>query len=558
MSINTNLRFTILYLSLFALIFSCDTAPKHSKLKIFKYNQVSCRSADPADAGSQGVIWVVNQVFNGLVQMDDKMNIKPCLAKYWEVDPSGKQYKFHLRTNVNFHDDESFEGGIGRKMTAHDFVYSFNRIIDPKTSSVGAWVFNGKVTKEDPFVAVNDSVFQINLLQPFPPFLGMLGMQYCSVVPKEAVDFYGRDFPKHPIGTGPFRFKKWDEGKKMYLVKNKSYWERYGNDSLPYLDAIKITFIQDKHTELMAFLKGDLDFLTSIDPSIKDELLTIKGDLRPEFEDKLIFNKLPYLNTEYLGFMTDPSIKKDVNGKSLEGHPVFNKKVRQAIAHAIDKDEIVKFLRNSIGTPAHHGFIPPVMYGDMEYTWKGFNYDPNIAMKLLAEAGYPNGKGIPKIDMFVEHGAQDVCTAIHGQLKKIGIDINLVPTNKSFIKAEREKSTLICFYGQWIMDYPDPETFLTCFYGENPSSPNFTRYQNPAFDLKYEASINTLDDYSRMKLYMDLDSMSTYDAPLIPIYYDQIVNFTHAHVQGLSVTPSKLLSLKYVDLIKEEGETIKK
>ena len=112
MSINTNLRFTILYLSLFALIFSCDTAPKHSKLKIFKYNQVSCRSADPADAGSQGVIWVVNQVFNGFVQMDDKMNIKPCLAKYWEVDPSGKQYKFHLRTNVNFHDDESFEGGI--------------------------------------------------------------------------------------------------------------------------------------------------------------------------------------------------------------------------------------------------------------------------------------------------------------------------------------------------------------------------------------------------------------------------------------------------------------
>ena len=547
---------TLIALFILTLLFiaSCNTAPKQSNLKIFKYNQASCRSADPADAGSQGVIWVVNQVFNGLVQMDDRMNIKPCLAKYWMLDETGTKYTFYLRTDVYFHDHTSFESGVGRKMTAHDFVYSFNRIIDPKTSSVGAWVFNGKVKEENPFVAVNDSVLEINLRQSFPPFLGMLSMQYCSVVPREVVEFYGKDFAKHPIGTGPFRFKKWDEGKKMYLVRNTKYWEKYGNDTLPYLDAVKITFIQDKHTELMAFLRGDLDFLTSIDASIKDELLTIKGDLRPEFSNDFVFNKLPYLNTEYLGFMIDSTKEFDVNGKSLKGHPVFNKKVRQAIAHALDKDEIVRYLRNSIGTPAHKGFIPPVMFGDMPYNWQGYKYNPNKALDLLAKAGYPNGKGLPAIDLFVEHGAQDICTAILGQLKKIGININLVPTNKSFIKAEREKSSLICFYGQWIMDYPDPETFLTCYYGLNPSSPNFTRYQNEAFDLMYESSIKTLDNEKRMKLYMQSDSIAMKDAALIPIYYDQIVNFTHKYVQGLSVTPSKLLSLKYVDIVSPDQD----
>ena len=547
---------TLIALFILTLLFiaSCNTAPKQSNLKIFKYNQASCRSADPADAGSQGVIWVVNQVFNGLVQMDDRMNIKPCLAKYWMLDETGTKYTFYLRTDVYFHDHSSFESGVGRKMTAHDFVYSFNRIIDPKTSSVGAWVFNGKVKEENPFVAVNDSVLEINLRQSFPPFLGMLSMQYCSVVPREVVEFYGKDFAKHPIGTGPFRFKKWDEGKKMYLVRNTKYWEKYGNDTLPYLDAVKITFIQDKHTELMAFLRGDLDFLTSIDASIKDELLTIKGDLRPEFSNDFVFDKLPYLNTEYLGFMIDSTKEFDVNGKSLKGHPVFNKKVRQAIAHALDKDEIVRYLRNSIGTPAHKGFIPPVMFGDMPYNWQGYKYNPNKALDLLAKAGYPNGKGLPAIDLFVEHGAQDICTAILGQLKKIGININLVPTNKSFIKAEREKSSLICFYGQWIMDYPDPETFLTCYYGLNPSSPNFTRYQNEAFDLMYESSIKTLDNEKRMKLYMQADSIAMKDAALIPIYYDQIVNFTHKYVQGLSVTPSKLLSLKYVDIVSPDQE----
>lgn len=531
---------------------SCGGGPDNSKLKIFKYNQVSCRSIDPADAGSQGVIWVVNQVFNGLVQMDEKMNIKPCIAKYWELDPSGTKYTFYLKTNVHFHDHDAFDGGTGRAVVAEDFVYSFNRIMAPETSSDGAWVFNGKVRKENPFVALNDSVFEVHLEKSFPPFLGMLSMQYCSVVPKEVVSKLGKQFAKNPIGTGPFRFKKWDEGKNMYLVKNKDYFEKFGSDQLPYLDAIKISFINDKHTELMSFLKGDLDFLTSIDASIKDELLTSSGELKENHQDKIDLNKLPYLNTEYLGFMVDPTIEKDVDGKSLKNHPIFNVKVRQAIAHAIDKDDIVRYLRNNIGQTADYGFIPKVMYGDRPYSWNGFDFDPNRSRQLLSEAGYPNGEGIPEISLYVEKGAQDICNSIQAQLRNIGIKIKLVSTNKSFIKTERDKSSLICFYGQWIMDYPDPETFLTCFYGKNPSSPNFTRFQNEEFDALYEKAMNTVDEEERMAIYMKLDSIGANQVPLIPIYYDEIVNFSHKHILNLNVTPSKLLNLKYVDIFKEE------
>ena len=530
------------------LISGCGDPVTKNKLKIFSYNQKSCRSLDPADASSQGVIWLVNQLYSGLVQMNERMEIKPSLAKYWEVSEDGKKYKFHLRTNVRFHDSEVFQEGKGRLVKASDFVYSFNRIIAEETASNMDWVFKGKVVDKEPFVAIDDSTFVINLEKPFPPFLGMLSMQVCSVVPKEAVEKYGKDFSKKPVGTGPFQFRNWDEGNKMFLVKNKNYFEKYGQDTLPFLDAIKVTFIQDKHTEMMAFLKGDLDFLTSIDASIKDELLTADGALTPQYAERIRLDKLPYLNTEYLGFMIDENQEKDVDGNAMAGHPLFNTKVRQAIAHAIDKGEIVRYLRNNIGSPAKWGFIPPVMFKESDYNWRGHRYDIAKSHQLLKEAGYPNGEGIPEIKMYVENGAVDICTAIQNQMKKIGLNVNLVPTKKTFIKTERDKQTLPCFYGQWIMDYPDPETFLTCFYGKNPSSPNFTRFHSSEFDALYEKAFQTVDERERNALYLKMDSIAADQVPLIPIYYDEIVNFSHKYVKGLNVTPSKLLNLKYVDI----------
>jgi len=181
---------------------SCDSKKDTSDKTVFNLNlDQGLTSLDPAFARNQNVLWMTNQLFNGLVQIDDSLNIKPCVAKSWEISEDGKTYTFHLRNDVYFHDDPLFENGKGRKAVAKDFKYSFSRIIDPKMASSGAWIFNDKVDGKEAFQAPDDSTFVIHLNKPFPPFISMLSAQYCSVVPFEITEHYVKEFRSHPIGT---------------------------------------------------------------------------------------------------------------------------------------------------------------------------------------------------------------------------------------------------------------------------------------------------------------------------------------------------------------------
>jgi peptide/nickel transport system substrate-binding protein len=156
------------------------------------------------------------------------------------------------------------------------------------------------------FSALNDSVFQLKLIRPYNPILGILSMQYCSVVPKEAVAFYGANFRKHPCGSGPFRFNAWEEGQAMILLKNDRYFEHDSKGQrLPYLDAVKVSFLDSKASEFLEFQQGRLDFINDIDASFKDEVLTKKGELRKDWEGKIILQKHAYLTIEYLGILVD-------------------------------------------------------------------------------------------------------------------------------------------------------------------------------------------------------------------------------------------------------------
>ena len=188
------------------LLWSCGGTEERS-LRVFRYNSTNTiASLDPAFAKSQEVIWAVKQLYNTLVEPDSNLVIRPSLAKGWQVSEDHRTYTFDLRTDVYFHDSDIFPGGKGRRMTAQDVVYSLRRIMDPATASPGAWIFNGKLSADSGFRALNDSTFQLTLYRPFHPVLGILSMQYCSIVPHEAVEKYGKDFRNHPCGTGPFRF----------------------------------------------------------------------------------------------------------------------------------------------------------------------------------------------------------------------------------------------------------------------------------------------------------------------------------------------------------------
>jgi len=542
---------TRLLLALFCipLLFHSCTSGKlqNETLTVFRYNESKgIASLDPAYARNQTLIWPVNQLFNGLVQMDDSLNVIPCIARSWEVSGDGLQYTFTLRNDVFFHDSHVFSDSIGRRLNAFDFEYSFSRILDPNTASPGTWIFDKldfSPLHPKGFIAENDSIFIIWLKEPFIPFLGILTMPYCSVVPFEAVKHYGSDFGHNPTGTGPFRFSMWREDEKLILLKNPNYFEKdeQGN-SLPYLDAISISFIKDKQSEFLEFMKGNLDFLNSIHPSYKDVLLTRSGQLNPEFQDRFVLITQPYLNTEYLAFLCDTTIAEVRQSPSLSVY------VRKAINYGFDRVKMMKYMRNNLGTPALSGFVPVGLPSFNEEGVRGYNYNPDSARYFLAKAGYPGGKGMPSILLTTTSDYLDLCEYIQFELSVIGVKIEIeVATGASF-RNKVANSNLVFFRGSWIADYPDAENFLSLFYSPNlsPSGPNTTHFVNAEFDTLYVESLQTLNPSDRYSIYRKMDKLIIESAAIVPLYYDRVIRFIPVNLTGLGSNPLNLLILKRV------------
>lgn len=539
------MRFIILFL-LAVLFFSCDSSRgKKENRTVFRYNEsAGITSLDPAFARNQANIWACNQIFNGLVQLNDQLEIEPCIAKKWTLSENGLVYTFTLREDVFFHDNNLFKDSIDRKVTARDFVYSFKRIADPATASPGAWVFNNVAWENNKpfFRAINDSIFQIKLKNPFPPFLSLLSMQYCSVVPGEIIEFYGRDFRKNPVGTGPFVFKMWKEGVKLVLLKNENYFEKVGEERLPYLDAVAISFIIDKQAAFIEFVKGNLDFMSGIDASYKDELITRDGELNPKYADKFNLVSQPYLNTEYLGILMDTA------NDLIQNSPLRVKKFRQAINYGFDRKKMIKYLRNNIGTPGIYGIIPE---GLPSFDTSGkipYNYDPDKSRKLLSEAGFPEGKGLGEIKLSTNASYLDLCTYIQSQLSEIGIDIDIEVNPPATLREMMAQSKSPFFRGSWIADYPDAENYLSLFYSENfaPNGPNYTHFSNPVFDSLYTLAGTEVNDSVRYSYYNMMDKLIMEEAPVAVLYYDQVLRFTQKSIEGLGSNPMNLLTLKRV------------
>ncbi|HET6993823.1 MAG TPA: ABC transporter substrate-binding protein, partial [Chitinophagaceae bacterium] len=424
---------------------------KNSDKKIFHYNeQTGIASLDPAFAKNQSTMWPAHQLFNTLVQTDDSLHIIPSLARRWTISEDRLTFTFYLRDDVFFHNDAAFPDGKGRRLVAADVEYSLARIMDKQTASPGAWIFNNKVDSTKPFTAIDDTTFQLKLQRPYNPILGILSMQYCSVVPKEAIEKYGNDFRRHPVGSGPFRFVAWEEGQALVLAKNENYFERdSAGTRLPYLDGIKITFYDSKATEFLLFRQKQLDFINDIDASFKDEVLTKKGVLKKEWEGKIVLQANPYLNVEYFGILTDTA------NELVKQSPFRLKKIRQAINYGFDRRKMILYLRNSLGTPAESGFVPLGLPSFDSMGVKGYHYDPDKSRQLLKEAGFPDGKGLPPIKLLTISIYAEMANFIVRQLEELGLKIQVEVVLRSLLFEMTSNSRALFFRGSWIADYPD-------------------------------------------------------------------------------------------------------
>lgn len=525
------------------LLFSCSPVKKEDARKAFRYNESKgITTLDPAFARRENEIRPISQIFNGLVEMDDSLHIKPSIAKHWSISPDGTEYTFYLRNDVYFHDHRIFPSGKGRAVVAADFVYSFNRILDPKIASPGLWVFSQVDTSLNRFRALNDTTFTIKLIRPFASFLGLLTMPYCYVVPHEIAAYYGRDFRSNPVGTGPFMLKIWREGEKLVLSKNPRYFETdSAGNRLPYLDAISVTFITEKQSEFLEFMKGNLDFLSGVQTAYKDVLFTRSGLLNPKYNDKFQLLTQPYLNTEYLGFMLDQSLIK---------HPYQQKALRKAINYGFNRTEMMKYLRNNLGTPAYNGFIPkglPAFDKDLEV----YRYNPDSARRLLAQSGFPNGKGLPPITLTTTADYVDICEYIQHELAGVGIPVQIEVSNGATFREMVAHSKLAFFRGSWIADYPDAENYLSLFYSKNfsPSGPNTTHFKNSEYDRLYERALLETDELKRNEIYRKMNRIIIEEAPVIPLFYDMVVRICPVTIKNFSGNAMNILRLKRVQKV---------
>ena len=533
------LIFIILITGIFLL--SC-TSHQHPQKKIFHYNESSgLASLDPAFAKNKQVMWGVHQLYNTLIEIDSNMQMSPSLAKRWDISTDHLLFTFYLRDDVYFTDDICFPKAKGRKLNAYDVEYSFKRIVDKNTASPGAWIFNNRVDSSAGFKALNDTTFQLKLIHPFQSILGILSMQYCSVIPKEAVEKYGNDFRRHPVGSGPFSFVAWEEGQALILKKNDNYFEKdVTGRSLPYLDGIKISFYNSKATEFLEFQQNRLDFIDDIDPSFKDEVLTKTGNLKKQWEGKIALHKHPYLNIEYLGILVDSE------NELVQNSPLRLQKIRQAINYGFDRRKMMLYLRNSIGIAAESGFIPCGLPSFDSVSVRGYSYNVAKAKQLLAEAGYPDGNNLPPIKLLTIPVYGDLGTYIANELRQVGINIQVEIVQKSLLLEQTAKSQALFFRGSWIADYPDAENYLSVFYSKNPAPPNYTRYKNASFDELYEKALAEKNDSMRYKLYRQMDQLVINDAPIVPLWYDMAIHLVHTNIINFTPNSLNLLELRKV------------
>ena len=512
----------------------------NTNLKIFKYNEAAgLLTLDPIYAKDQPHIWACNQLYNSLVAFDDEMNIVPSAAKSWQISEDGKVYTFILRDDVFFHNDSCF-GGKSRKMVAGDVEYSFNRLVDRKLSSPGTWIFSS-VKKDDngyAFKAVNDSVFQIELENRFPAFLGIMSMTYLSVVPHEAVEFYGDDFGRHPVGTGPFMFQYWKDGVRLVFRKNPDYFEIIDGKRLPHIDAVSIGFLVDKQVAFMEFVQGKTDFMSGIDSRYKDELLTRDGHLRGKYKDEFYLIREPYLNTEYLSFYIDTQEEKENKERAVA--------LRKAVNYSIDREKMLQYMRNGIGAPGNGGIIPKGLPGYDSIGSAGYGYDQQKSFDIIEKYNL-NGE---EIKLYTTKEYMDLAKFVQSSVSDVGLVCKVEEMMPAALREKRAKCSLPFFRSSWVADYPDAENYLSLFTTDNfaPAGPNYTHYSNKTYDSLYDIANSTNDLKDRALIYHKMDSLMMAESPVVILFYDEVLRFVNRRVTNFKGNANNLLVLKTLEI----------
>jgi ABC-type transport system substrate-binding protein len=446
-------------------------------------------------------------------------NIVPSLASSYTISEDGKTYTFKLRQGIKFHN--------GREMTAEDVKYSFERTIDPKTKSPGQGFYNnvvgfdefisGKAKSVTGIKIVDPQTVEIQLKEPDAAFLHIVAINFSAIVPKEEVEKYGEDFGKHPVGTGPYKFVSWDLGKQIVFERNPDYFE----PCVPKLDRLVFEIGQEPTVALLRLERGEVDVLGDGIPPSRFV------DFSSNAKTKDLVVRGSQMQTGYVAINTRVKPFDDV-------------RVRRALNMAINKERIVQVV-NGRATVANQ-VLPPLMPG-YDPNYKGYEYSPEKAKQLLAEAGYPNGFSTQLFANNTDPNPR-IAQLIQQDLAAVGITVELKTQAQATVIAAggEEKGAPLVWSGgmAWIADFPDPSNFywpiLSCA-AIAPGTWNWSWYCNESLDQmakQADAMVRNDQKEARVAQYRELFIKVMDDAPWVPVFNEERVT---AHSERMAGDP---------------------
>ena len=504
---------------------------------------------------------LLSQVMEGLVSFNaEDLSLQPQIAEKWSISGDGTVFTFTIRDDILFHDNPVFESIDDRKLTVDDVLFTFEKACKPNAEGnpTAAYLFllsnqvkgakeyyEGKA-KSISGIKVKKNQFEITLLNPDQTYINKLANLSASIVSKKIVE---ANKETDVVGTGPFCFTKPSEDDTYILLKNQDYYmvDNKGN-ALPYLDSV-VFYVQTRKLEqLEMFEQGKTLLISGLPTSRITEMLEGRiSDFNAQPPLKELYNN-PLLTTQYYFFnMNDPRFK-DV-------------RVRQAFNYAIDRKRLAdNVLRNQFYEYGIYGITPPIGsvfkgYNFSEIKKYGYDYNPEMAKKLLAEAGYPDGKGFGSVDLRLD--ISDLNTAVAEELadqiyQTLGINVNIDGSSFEQRNEDGNMGRGDMFRTAWVADYSSPETFLGNFYGkivpkskDEPSSGNQSRYVNPLFDQYFEQG-RSADTKKRLELFSKAEIELMKDPPIIPLWYANDFTLSYSKVRNLKNNPMEFLDLRRV------------
>ena len=509
---------------------------------------------DPAVASDLASLSLLENLFEPMLRYDyEARPVKLAPSSLREMptsDASGKVWTFHLKPGMFFSDDPAFKGKK-REVTASDYKFAIERLLDPALKSPWSFMFEGKLAD---LRALDQYTLRLTLKEPDPSLLFYLALPATGAVAKEVTDAYGSQVGNHPVGSGPFVIEEWKRSDKITLAANKGYHQVWQGKHLPIVDKVEVKIMEEYQSRVLGFLNGEFDYIEQVPESMRDMVLdpsSAKPVLKKDLAARgMVLSPFPVLQTYYMWMNMDDPV---IGGYSKE-----KVALRRAIALGYNSPEDIALLKKGLAIPAQSPLPPNVLGYDPAYR-SPISYNPKLAKALLDRFGYkvgkdgfrtlPNGQPLA----LVMHSEPTMVGRLRDELWRknlnaLGIRVSFKTDKKTEIIKASRLGKVQMFETNWIADFPDGDNFFQLLWGPNSGRANYARFNLPDYNTRYEKARQLSDGAERNALYRELNQLIHAYNPWVLLIHPISADIQQPWLKNYNRHPVELTNWRYLDI----------